>query len=253
MTLRTDMREALDVVVPTVPPRGFSERMLRTAASEGAQRRRKERWTYRLRAPLSLVAVFVLVSVIAGVLVSGRLIRDWNGLHNAPAAPRTLAQLEAVPLFLPAVKPGALCPENPGVNSLGYDYGSGPVYVNGKLVPEIKFEQQSGAGGALYDLTYYSAPTLRGLVLVRGRDLVMSRPIQFIAPTGSGYPSYAPPWPLQDKLVLDATHPPSRTATTGYGIWHVIQKIDQGWSGCWGFQIDGSNFNETITGFIQPY
>lgn len=253
MTLRTDMREALDVVVPTVPPQGFSERMLRTAAREAEQRDGKERWTYRVRAPLSLVAVFVLVAVIAGVLVSGRLIRDSNGLLNAPAAPRTLAQLQAVPLFLPAVKPGDPCPENPGVNALGYDYGSGPVYVDGKLVPEITFEQQPGAGGALYSLTYYSAPTVKGPVLVRGRDLVTSRLIQFIAPTGSGFPSDAPPWPLQNELVLDATRPPSRSASTGYGIWHVIQKIDQGWSGCWGIQIDGSNFDETITGFIHPY
>ena len=144
-------------------------------------------------------------------------------------------------------------PQNPEVNSLGYDYGSGPIYVNGKLVPDLKFVQQSGVGGAPYDLTYYSAPGLKGTVLVRGRDLVKDRPIQFIAPSGSGFPSDTPPWLVQEQLVIDAGHPSARTATTGYGLWHVRQVTDQGWSGCWGLQIDDSNFSEKITGFIQPY
>ena len=253
MNLRTELREALDDIVPAAPSHGLSERVLRTAVSEKARQRRGERWTYRLRAPLSLVAALMLVAVVAGVLVGGRLVRDLNAVHNGTAAPRTLAELEAVPLSLPVVTPGDPCPENPGVNSLGYDYGSGPVYVNGKLIPELKFVQQSGVGGALYDLTFYSTPDLKGAVLVRGRDLVRDRSFQFIAPSGSGFPSDAPPWPVQQQLVIDAGHPAARTLTTGYGLWHVGEVIDQGWSGCWGLQIDGSHFSEKITGFIQPY
>ena len=252
MTLRTELRETLDGVVPSAPPQGLSERMLRTAVGRD-HRRGTMRWTYQLRAPLALVAAFVLIALVGGVLVGGRLMRDWNGLRNAPAATRTLAQLQEVPVTLPIVQPGGVCPENPGVNPLGYDYGSGPVYVSGKLIPEIKFVEQSGAAGGLYDLTYYSTPELKGTILVRGRDLVKGRPIQFIAPTGSGFPSDTPPWPLNGELVLDAAHPPSRSASTGYGIWHVRQLIDQDWSGCWGLQIDGSSFSEKITGFIRPY
>ena len=150
MTLRTEMREALDEVVPAVPPRGLSERVLRTAMADGARRDRKERRMLRLRAPLSLVAAVVLIALVAGVLVGGRLIRDWNGLHNvSPAGQRTLAQLEAVPLNLPILEAGEPCPDKPGANALGYDYGSGPIYVNGKLIPEIKFIPRTGTGGAL--------------------------------------------------------------------------------------------------------
>ncbi|HET7339737.1 MAG TPA: hypothetical protein VFK22_09325 [Candidatus Dormibacteraeota bacterium] len=250
MTLRTELRETLDDVVPSAPPQGLSERVLRTAIGVD-HRRRTARWTYRLRAPLSLVAVFVLIAIVGAVLVGGRVMRG-NEQHNAPAATRTLAQLEAVPLTLPVVQPGDVCPDNPGVNSLGYDYGSGPVYVNGKLIPEIKFVDQSGAGG-LYELTYYAMPALKGKILVRGRDLVTGRPIQFIAPNASGIPSDTPPWPSSPELVLDAAHPPSRSGSTGYGIWHVRQLIDQGWSGCWGLEIDGSDFSEKITGYIRPY
>lgn len=253
MTLRTEMREALDGIVPSASPRGLSDRVLRTAMGQSAQPRITARLTNPLRAPLSLVAAFVLISIVAGVLVSGRLLRDWSEVRNAPAATRTLAQLEAVPMSLPVVQPGEVCPDHPGVNSLGFDFGSGPLYVNGQLIPELKFVDRSGAGAGLYDLTYYAAPDLQGTVLVRGRDLVNDRPIQFIAPTGSGFPSDTPPWPVKDELVLDASHPPSRSAAIGYGIWHVRQQIAQGWSGCWGLQIDGSNFSETITGFIRPY
>ena len=251
MTLRTEMREALDVVVPAAPPRGLSDRVLRAAIGQSAHPRNTAR--LRLRAPLSLVAAFVLISVVAGVLVGGRLLRDWSSAHNAAAATRTLPQLEAVPVNLPVVPPGGVCPEHPGVNALGFDYGSGPVYLNGRFIPELTFVDQSGAGMGLYDLTYYAAPDLEGTVLIRGRDLVSDRPIQFIAPTGSGFPTETPPWPVKDELVLDASHPASRSAATGYGIWRVGQLIAQGWSGCWGLQIDGSNFSETLTGFIQPY
>lgn len=253
MTLRTELREALVDVVPAAAPHGLSERVLRTAVSEDTPRRTTERWPSRLRAPLSLVAALVLVAIVAGVLVGGRLVRDWNALQNTATGPRTVAELEAIPLNLPVVKPGDPCPQDPGVNSLGYDYGSGPIYVNGKLIPELKFVQQSGVGGGLYDLTYYAAPGLKGAVLVRGRDLVKDRPIQFIAPSGIGFPSDTPPWPVQQQLVIDAGHPSARTPTTGYGLWRVRQVIDQGWSGCWGLQIDGSNFSEKITGFIRPY
>lgn len=253
MTLRSEMHAALDDVVPSATPQGLSDRVLRTAVADGHRRHRKERWSYRMRAPLSLVGAFLLVAVVAGILVGGNLIRG-SRIHTAnPASQRTLAELEALPLSLPIVKAGDACPDNPGANPLGYDYGGGPVYVNGKLIPEVKFEQQDGTGGGLYHLTYYSRPDLKGLFLVRGQDLVKGRAIMFIAPQGPGFPADTPPWPLKDELVLDAAHPPIRDATTGYGIWHVGEVINAGWSGCWGLQIDGSNFEQRITGYIQPY
>lgn len=249
MSLRRDVHAAFDQIAPL--KLGMSERVLETVLRD-RPRQRSRRVLLHMRTPLALVATILLIAVVAALFVVGGLVRDQNELHS-PAAPRTLAELEATPLILPVVKPGDVCPENPGVNSLGYDYGSGPIYVNGKLIPELKFVQQSGVGGALYDLTYYSGPGLKGPVLVRGRDLVRDLPIQFIAPSGSGLPSETPPWPVEDQLVIDAGHPAARTPTTGYGLWHVRHVIDQGWSGCWGLQIDGSNFSEKITGFIQPY
>jgi len=55
MTLRTEMRDALDVVVSGVSPAGLSERIARTVAAEGGRPRRKGRRpsASRLTAPAS--------------------------------------------------------------------------------------------------------------------------------------------------------------------------------------------------------
>jgi hypothetical protein len=245
VSLRKDIHSAYGSITPSVA--GMPERVVQ-AVSRDAQRPRAPMFAH-LRAPLSVVAVFVLIALVAGALVGGRLIQSFNNLHPAGGLhQRTLAQLEAIPLNLPALRAGDACPNHPGANSLGYDYGSGPVYIDGRLVPEIKTDR-----GALYSVTYFSNPDLTGLGLVRGRDLNDDMPIMFIGPQGVGFPSETPPWPLKDELVLDAGHPPSRSAATGYGIWHVIEFIPAGWSGCWGYQIDGSDFSETISGFVRPF
>src|SRR5437016_2692081 len=92
-------------------------------------RRRKETIVFGLRVPLAIAATFLLVALVAAALVT------WNAVHNntVPAGHvlTGLQQLEARPLNLPTLKQTDVCPNNPGVNSLHYDYGSGPVYVDG--------------------------------------------------------------------------------------------------------------------------
>ena len=242
MSLRRDVHAAFDQLAPSMG--GLSDRVVQTVLAEGASRRRKEKMLIRMRAPLSLVAVFLLIALVAAVFIGGRLVQDWNALHRStPAGSNSseLARLEAIPLRLPILKAGDTCPVNPGVNSQSYDYGSGPIYLNGQLLPEIRT-----ARCAFYDLTYFSAPDLTGLVLVRGRDL-KGGPISFV----TGPASEASP--LTGELILDAGHPPSRDAATRFGIWHVRHWIDAGWSGCWGFQMDGRNFSQTITGYVRPF
>jgi hypothetical protein len=53
------------------------------------------------------------------------------------------------------------------------------------------------------------------------------------------------------ELVLDPRHPHSRV-TGGYGYFPVRQGVAIGWVGCYGFQIDGPDFTETLTGFAAP-
>lgn len=206
----------------------------------------------RLRVPLSLVAVFVLVALVVGVLIGGRLMQDWNAFHNsAPAggvSQSELAALEAKPLNLPTLKAGDSCPSTPG-NTAGFDFGTGPVYVNGGPESQTPW-------GYYFDVSWITAPDLTGPVLVRGGDLMSNRKGVFVGTysagpvvgsdtrTGSQVTQRA-------ELLLDAGHPPSRRSG-GYGFFPVRQGVSSGWVGCFGFQIDGPDFTETITGFMAP-
>jgi hypothetical protein len=250
VSLRTQIHSAFDEVAP--PTHGLPERVVQTVLTENAGRRRRERLMLRLRVPLSLVAVFMLVALVVGVLVGGRLMQDWNAFHNpAPAgggSPSALAALEAKPLNLPTLKAGDNCPNSPG-NSAGFDFGSGPVYVNGG--PEA-----ISPWGYYFDVTYFTAPDLTGPVLVRGRDLMSNRIVVFVGTNSAGAvvgtdTRAGSKVTQRAELVLDAGHPHSR-GTNGYGVFPVRQGLSKGWVGCVGFQVDGPDFTETVTAFAAP-
>ena len=247
--LRRDIHSAFEVITP--PLGGMPERVVQTVLAEKKGRLRKERMVFRLRVSLALVAAVVIAAVGVAAVIT------WNSLHNnvSPAgqvAPVTLQQLEARTLRLPAAKSANACPDNPGTNKLGYQFGSGPVYVDGG--PEISTDW-----GYYYDVTYYAPQSLKGPLLVRGRDLTTpDRGVVFVGPFGSGTVIGVEPNMGQRKseLVLDPSHPPSVTrANVGasqMGNWHVRQGISKGWAGCVGFQIDGADFTEIITALTPP-
>jgi hypothetical protein len=248
VSLRTQIHSAFDEVAP--PTHGLPERVVQTVLTENAGRRRRERLMLRLRVPLSLVAVFMLVALVVGVLVGGRLMQDWNAFHNsAPAggvSQSALAQLEAKPLILPALKAGDACPSSPG-NTVGF--GAGPVYVSGG--PE-----SVTPWGYYFDVSWITSPDLTGLVLVRGGDLMSNRKGVFVGTYSAGAvvgtDTVAGSQVAQRaELLLDAGHPPSRR-NGGYGFFPVRQGVSSGWVGCYWFQIDGPDFTETITGFAAP-
>ena len=98
MSLRTDIHTAFDEVAPSTF--GMPDRVVSTVVTELPEQRRKEQWFGRLRTPLSMVAVLVLLSIAVGVLVGGRVVRDWNAfMRPAPA----------VRLSSRSWKPGRFC------------------------------------------------------------------------------------------------------------------------------------------------
>jgi hypothetical protein len=240
------MHSAFDELAPTTF--GLPERVVETVLSGSQSRRRRERLMPRLRMPLSLVAVFLLIAVVIGVLISSRLIQDWNNFHNpAPAGigPQTeLEKLEARPLNLPKLRADAVCPQSPG-NSYGFDSGNGPVYVIGG-------QNIQTAWGDYWDVTYYTQPGLSGTVLVRGRELKTNRIVVFVGEYSGGRvvgtdELAGSRFDQRAELVFDAGSPHQR-GSTGFGFFQVRQGLSRGWVGCFGFQIDGPNFTETITG-----
>jgi hypothetical protein len=250
VSLRTQIHSAFDEVAP--PTFGMPERVVQTVLTENNSRRRKERVMLRLRVPLALVAAFMLVALVVGVLIGGRLMQDWNALRNpAPAggtSQSALAELGAKPLTLPVLKPGDACPNSPN-NSLGFDFGNGPVYAMGG-------RESVSPWGYYFDVTWITAPDLTGPVLIRGRDLMSNRNVVFVgaysvgAVVGTDTQS-GKTITQRGEILLDAAKPHAR-GSNGYGEFPVEQGLSKGWVGCVGFQIDGPGFTETFTTFAAP-
>lgn len=248
MSLRRDVHSAYETIAS--PLGGMPERVVQAVLADKG-RRRKERIMFRVRTPLSLVAVFLLVAVVLAVFVGGRLVHDWNTFHNGTPAGHSnqtqsqfdaqIALLEQRPLSLPTVKAGADCPDTGNTNSVGYNYGSGPVYADGSGAVTT-------AWGNFFDIPYFTDPHLTGPVLVRGTDL-LGHSVVF---TGTGAygpvigndPAQASP-ALHSEFVFDAGHPKQRE--NGYGVFQVRQGLPKDAGVCAGLQIDGPTFTETIT------
>jgi hypothetical protein len=250
-SLRRDIHAAFEVIES--PLGGMPERVVQTVLAERNGRLRKERMTYRLRISFALVAAVLLVALGVATVMT------WNGLHkNSNISPAGVGltqvqQLEARPLNLPTVASASQCPESPhdtSPNPPGYQYGTGPVYADGG--PET-----GTSWGHYWDVIYYAAPNLNGPILVRGLDLMShDRHVVFVGAHAAGpvigTDTAANTGNQHTELVLDASHPQYRSSSTHYGYWQIRQGMSNGWVGCVGFQIDGSNFTETITTFAAP-
>jgi len=242
VSLRNDIHTAFDEVAPSTF--GLPERVVRTVVSELRVRRRNDRWFVRLHAPLSLVAVLMLLAMAVGVLLGGRVMQDWKAFTRpAPASPSEREQLEARPILLHALNPTDPCPETPlngpygGLFPSGL-YGSGPVYLAGG-------RSVSDPWGTYWYLAAVSDPTITGLIVVRGRDLRTGQPVVFVGNWSSG-PVLGTD-AIDGKLVqqhvellLDRRHPPQNTIQTGTVTWGFTAGLAAGASGCTGWQIDST-------------
>lgn len=246
MSLRSEVHSAFDVIAP--PLGGMPERVVQTVLADRNARRRKERMLVRLRAPLSLVAVFLFIALVAAVLIGGRVVQDWNAFQRpVPAAPThaTLAQLEARPLQLPQVAPGAACPDGPQ-SSVGV-FGNGPFYGDTSLAQGTTKTTQR----LYWNLTAETDRNVTGLMLVRAVDVKTGQAYAFGGPYAAG-PVVGTDTvngqivQLHSEMVLDSTHAPSATTYNHKTAWPFLLGVPLGNSGCYGWQVDGDKFTETF-------
>ena len=265
MSLRTEIREAIDEVAPPAP--GLVYEVL-DSVFERARPKAHRRLSLRFRAPLALVAVLVALSLIAVLVIGGRLLRDTQtpaGHHPQSGFQRQVAELEARPLGLPALPTGAPCPDGGVTYTSGTQYGNGPVWVYRGFTTSTPW-------GEYVDVTFRyvikaneiigPTPALTGPIVVRGRDLNLGWDVGFVGADATGAvvgndPSHAPP-ELRALLVIDTGHPESvedNSRTIGhiptYGLTTAQLGFRAGSSGCFGLQIDtnspGQPPTETIT------
>lgn len=264
MSLRAEIREAIDEVAPPAP--GLFHEAL-GSVFERARPKPGRRPSVRFRAPLALVAALVVLSLIAGLFIGGRMLRDMQISAGLSDFNRQAAELEARPVNLPALQTGDSCADSGVVWTSGTQYGNEPVWVYlgsttstpwGRYV-EVTFRYVFKQAIPAFQGDNRS-PALRGPVVVRGRDLKFGWDIAFVgagatgAPVGTD-PAHAPP-DLRAELVIDTSHPGTVEDNSkklshipSYGLTTAHLGIQAGSSGCFGLQIDtlGVPPTETIT------
>jgi hypothetical protein len=264
MSLRNEIRRAVDDVVPPAP--GL-ERKVRDYVIAGNRerkvllaRRRRSPWTYRFQGAAGLLAAAVVIALLAGLIVGGRMWRDLN------ATPSTINQtelktLEGKPLNFPTISPGAACPTTALTldPQLGMVVGGGPVYLGDTEV------YGQGSWGYWVELGFVSTAEAPGLVLVRAKDLKSGAQVAFanypIAPTAMS--AVGPV--LGTSSVVDHHDVTVRSEAVFHDPWRpraiiglnvspagtdpellVLFGMQTGTSGCIGFQVDGPGFSESF-------
>ena len=253
MTMRSEMRDALDEVVPSYATPGLPERVVGAVLAD-KRRRRNNKMLVRLRAPLSMVAALVVIALVTAVLVGGRLIQDWNAFHGTPAGHSQLTplqQLEARPLTLPYVHSLAECTTGPR-DPVTLALGSGPVFLDSTY---------AGGGwtgwGDYGQVVFFTDAQIAGPILVRARDVVTRAPIVFVGPYADG--PVAGTDTLNGKVVIQHSELALSANTAAAATDNTLQQPHRfEWEITAGFpkystlstawQIDGLGFSETFVG-----
>jgi hypothetical protein len=251
VSLRNDLHAAFDELEPQMF--GMPERVVEAVFTDRSARARRG-MILRLKAPLSLVAVLVLIALVVGALVGGRLLLDWNARQGpAPVGglsrAEQIAQLEARPWKQPLIALGAWCPDGP-VDSQGV-YGTGPYHD----IPALEQGQIQTEWGVYLTVTASTDANSTGLMLVRARDLRTGTPMVFIGryATGSVVGTdtlRGVPTQQRAELVLDMSQRPTGPGSTGpdgQTYWRLTAGAPGvGWPGCAAWQIDGPDFTEAF-------
>ncbi len=179
MSLRAEITEALDEVITPAP---MLERTV-TAYVVGDDHDRKilkirpRRSPWNLRRMTVAVAALLVVALVGGLILGGRLFRD---LHNSPAPAinhSELHALEARPLLpLEPMPSDGVCPAGP----VAPDYMGGRATGDGavRVILAIPSAYQSSWG--TWTQTYFLvSPSTKGLFLVRARDLKSGESVYF--------------------------------------------------------------------------
>jgi len=258
MSLRTDIKDAIDDVTP--PALGLENRVRAMVLADGKERRvsvhvgRRSPWNIRFRGMGALAAAALVVVLIAGLVIGGRVWRDAaNGnLGQASSINQSdLHKLESKALVLPVLLPGGVCPFSPDTRQLGMQgtvLGDGPVYMYDAWA--LGTTVQQGDWGAF---AFYYVAKDPGIVLVRAGDLATRQAFPF-AQYSDGTTGAVAAGPVlgTDRLNGETIrmHPeavlqdPSRLKPLNQQL--IVMFAIPRATLCWAFQFDGPGFTETI-------
>jgi hypothetical protein len=266
MSLRAEIHDALDEVTP---PAARLEAQVTAFILDGARTKKfatrshsRVHWTKRFRGVVTLLAAALVVLLMGGLILGGRLLREMY------ASPQTINQvelkkLEARQLKLPVVSPSAACPISQLTDVSGHGpnvlmRGQGPVYSESLGYNAATTDWGSWSSTALMvDPTKASGP-----ILIRARDLQTNQMVVFaLLPfsaagvAGDGIPTgsvirneviLGSTEKVYPEEVLDTSHPYPGTKKGDWPLYKVFLGYPKSATGCIGLQIDGAGFTEVV-------
>jgi hypothetical protein len=250
VSLRRDLHAAFDELEPSMF--GLPERVVESVMVGSPARRRREGIVFRLKAPLSLVAVMLVIALVVGALIGGKLVRDWNASHLTPAGGLTraqqIAELEARPWQLALLQTGAVCPDGPK-DSAGV-YGSGPFHGD----PNLGTGQLTTPWGFYFNLVGATDSKATGLMLIRVRDMHTGERLVFVGQYATGPvvgtdTVYGVARQQRLELLLDMSHRPTGAGANGPNgstYWSFTVGAAKTWPSCVAWQVDGTDFSESF-------
>lgn len=180
MSLRAEIADALDEVITPAPmlERTVTAYVLADHRDRKVLSIRPRRAPWSFRSGATLAAALLVVALIAGLILGGRILRDFQSTP-VPAIPLgELHKLEARPLLaMPAMSADGACPSGP----VAKDFLGNPAVGNG-AVRTI----QGGGGGRytgareVWEATgFVVGPLDKRFFLVRARDVQTGAAVYF--------------------------------------------------------------------------
>jgi hypothetical protein len=259
MSLRAELHDAIDEVSPPAPHLELRVTQL-LIDHEGDKKvvrppAGRARWTKGVRGVLTLVAAALVVALIGGLVLEGRLLRELN--PPTPAVNQSeLKKLETRTLQFPVVKTGDPCPISPLTDTSangpeGLVFGTGPVY----LTPLGHGKTTTNRGTWMVLSLQVDTTKASGLILIRASDLqtgtqvVFTRfPLNAVGAPGDGIPTgkvigsqviYGETVQLHPELVIDTSRVDVGTRWGDWPIYKSYMGFPKTATGCVGFQVDG--------------
>jgi hypothetical protein len=253
---RADFRRAIDAVSPPAPWLAANIRQkLRVQPREtlvDPARRLPPQARFAIGG-LALLAIAVAVAFLVAQLYQlGPPVSPVGRQGLTPAEQVQLAALEARPMNLPPLAADAPCPDGPSSeiwpfpNSSRSVWGNGHVFAAGGTGPR-------GSLNTYFDVTFYTDPTVKGVVLIRGKQIDGRLDVVYVGDYAAGLVAGTDlldgkPVEMRSEAALPTSRlPVIYGAAPGWGIWRIRQGIDptKFW-GCVVFQVDTASGSEVI-------
>lgn len=268
MSLRAEIHDAINEVAAPNPM--LASKVATFVLAEDRKRyevsvgRGRARWTVTLQVSVRLIAAVLVVLLMVGLVVGGRIWRDRNSspVHTPHINQAQLKRLEAQPLQFPIVHTGDACPTSPlkdlsahGPEAVGF--GVGPAYLTpGGYEPTPTSWGTWSNFAVEVNTTYVSGP-----ILIRARDLRTNQAVAFaqipfavVGAAGDGIPTgkvigsqavLGATVQLYPELVIDTSRPYVGTRKGDWPIFKGFFGAPRPTTGCIGFQVDGSQVGGT--------